>query len=154
MRLCKRTNWHAVIMDNLTRILRTLCDASRAMIIVDASKSPDADQTLAEGKYLMMKVHMPPTMDDTVRSQVPFEVIKTVDREKHRLSWINIDYPQWALRAERWQVLSTVDGKTLYETREVFAGLLAYILKWFMAGSLRKSFDAFADGLKHRSEQL
>ncbi|THH02629.1 hypothetical protein EW145_g6724 [Phellinidium pouzarii] len=126
----------------------------RSMTIVNASKEEDADQTLAEGKYLLMKCHIPPTMDDSARNQAPLELVKVVDGVNHRLSWVNVDYPSFALRAERWQTLTAAgDGKSKYETWEVFNGVLAYFVKFFMEKSLRRSFDGFADGLKAQSER-
>ncbi|KAH8112063.1 hypothetical protein DFH11DRAFT_1546044 [Phellopilus nigrolimitatus] len=128
----------------------------RAMTIVNASKQADAEQTLVEGKHLLMKCHVPPSTNDAApprRPQCPFERVTVVDAAQHRLAWVNIDYPAWALRAERWQTLTVLDGgRTRYETWEVFGGILAYAVKWFVGKPLRESFDAFADGLKTRSE--
>jgi len=127
------------------------------MTVVNASKIPEADQTPAPGKYLHMRCHIPPTMDDGAgarrgRQQTPLEKITVVDDEHHRVCWVNIDYPQWLLYGERWQALSISDGKTVYETREVFSGALAYFVQWFLGASLRKSFTAMADALQARCE--
>lgn len=111
------------------------------------------DQTPAKGKYLLMKVHIPPTMDDSVGFQNAFELITAFDDVNHRLAWKNL-LPQWFIKAERWQALSTTeDGKTVYESREVFGGIGAYLIKWFIATNLMKSFEAMADAVKTRSEQ-
>lgn len=124
------------------------------MTIVDASKKEDADQTLIAGKFLLMKCHIPPSMSDKKVAQKPYEIVDVVDKEKRLLAWTNIDYPRWAMRAQRWQALSeSEDGKTLYETRETFSGVFAYLLKWFLGKSLFQAFEAFADGLKKRCEQ-
>ena len=45
------------------------------------------------------------------------------------------------------------EGKTVYETREVFAGIGAYFIKWFLGTNLKKSFGAMAEGLKTYSER-
>ncbi|KAI5117131.1 hypothetical protein M0805_007715 [Coniferiporia weirii] len=134
-------------------ILTDLSKYHECMTIVDTSKKEEEDQTLKEGKHLLMKCHIPPTMDDSARKQAPLELITVVDRANYRLSWVNVDYPAWALHAQRWQTLTAVsDGKTKYETWEVFGGILAYIVKLFVGKPLQKSFDAFADSLKARSE--
>lgn len=119
------------------------------MIVTDGSKQPDPSQLLAVNKYLLMSCHIPPS---STSPQRPFERITAVDHAAHRLSWVNIDYPQWALRAERWQVLSEVNGKTRYETWEAFNGVLAYFVNWFVGRKLEVSFGAFADGLKAHCE--
>lgn len=120
---------------------------------MDKSKKKLDDQTPAKGKYLLMQTHIPPTMDDSVGAVSAFEQITHIDDQTYRLAWINL-LPSWLVRAERWQALSrTEDGKTLYETREVFAGVGAYLIKWFLFGNLEKSFQAMAESLKVRSEQ-
>lgn len=124
------------------------------MVLVDKSKKTLSDQALAADAHLLMKCHIPPSMDDKRRKQSAFEVVKTVDHQHHRLSWINIDYPSWALRAERWQTLvPTPDGRTKYETWEVFSGILAYVVKWYIGKDLEEAFTAFATGLKEHSER-
>lgn len=66
---------------------------------------------------------------------------------------VYISMPEWMMGANRWQALSTTgDGKTKYESVEVFTGLAAWILKFFMAGNLKKGFEAMAEGLKRRAE--
>lgn len=121
------------------------------MIVTDASKRHDGEQVLAVNKYLLMSCHIPPS---STSPQTPFERITTVDHDAHRLSWVNIDYPQWLLHAERWQVLSSdpVSGKTRYETWEAFNGVLAYFVNWFVGRNLKVAFNAFADGLKAHCE--
>lgn len=124
------------------------------MVITDASRNVDADQAPGEGKHLLMKVHIPPTMEAGKSQQAAFEIITVVDADGHRLAWRNIDYPRALLQAERWQVLTELaDGKTRYESQETFAGPLAYALKWFISKNLMLSFNAMADALKGRSER-
>lgn len=56
--------------------------------------------------------------------------------------------------ADRWQHLVDLgDGKTRYETIEVFGGLLAWFVL-LLRGGLRQGFKAFAEDLKRRSETL
>ena len=107
------------------------------------------------GKYIMMQSVVPHTMDNSVKTIPALELITHFDDVTHRISWVTL-LPWWRfMKAERWQGLSTTaDGKTLYESSEVFAGLGAYILKWFLRTPLTKAFEAAAEALKARSEQL
>ncbi|KAI0759025.1 hypothetical protein C8Q74DRAFT_1301632 [Fomes fomentarius] len=131
----------------------------RSQVITDKDKKPLAganspeDQTPAKGKYLLMHVHIPPTMDDSARTTEAFEQIVFFDDAVHRLAWKSL-LPQWFVRAERWQALSTTaEGRTRYESREVFAGVGAYLIKWVISKNLQKSFDAMGDALKARAER-
>lgn len=99
-----------------------------------------------------MACHIPPTMERRRIVQRPYEMITCIDEGNHRAAWANKDYPSWLFRAERWQALSDVGGKTLYETREVFAGPLAYFVKWLLGRWLRRSFEEMAESLKRVSE--
>lgn len=141
---------------HLLTLLSTHC--RRSQVITDKDKKPLAgasdggDQTPAEGKYLLMYVHIPPTLDDSAPKTEAFEHIIFFDDAVHRLAWKNL-LPQWFVRAERWQALSTTaEGRTRYESREVFAGVGAYLIKWFISKNLQKSFDAMGDALKARAE--
>ncbi|PCH43154.1 hypothetical protein WOLCODRAFT_132673 [Wolfiporia cocos MD-104 SS10] len=119
------------------------------------TKKPLPDQTPHEGAYLLMEVHIPPTEDRKHKpTSRPLEKITAVDHGSYRIAWVNL-LPQWLLHAERWQALSVVeDGKTLYETREVMSGPAAWIVRWFLGADLQKGFEAVAEGLKKRAEQL
>ena len=60
----------------------------------------------------------------------------------------------WLMTTERWQWLTrTEDGKTKYETIEVFGGIMAYLVKWLVRGKLELGFQAMANDLKSRSEE-
>ncbi|KAI0776749.1 hypothetical protein BD413DRAFT_228293 [Trametes elegans] len=125
----------------------------RSQVITDEHKKPLEDQTPAADKYLLMQVHIPPTMDDSVATTAAFEQITAVDAEHYRVAWKNL-LPPWLVRAERWQALSTNEqGKTVYETREVFAGVGAYAIKLLLGKNLNKSFEAMAEGLKAHAEK-
>lgn len=125
--------------------------------MVDKSKNALADQTPVAGKYLMMNpVHLPPTMGEPsfFQKQSAFELITAVDHENYRVAWVNLAVPGFLLNAERWQALSTdSNGKTKYETNEVFGGIVAYLIKWLMREKLVMGFNAMAEGLKKRSEE-
>ncbi|EJD05055.1 uncharacterized protein FOMMEDRAFT_80890 [Fomitiporia mediterranea MF3/22] len=135
------------------RVWDTLTDVPHyhewCMIVVDASKRKEQDQVLMQDKFLLMTCFILPM------TTKPFERIVVVDHQNHRLSWVNIDYPSWAMRAQRWQTLTAStasNGRTRYETWEAFDGVLAYIVKWVLGRKLREAFGAFADALKTRCE--
>jgi hypothetical protein len=128
---------------------------SRGQTIVDKSGNRLPDQTPAEGQYLMIApVHLPPTMGEPgwFQTSSAFEIITAVDHENYRVAWVNIALPKFLLYAERWQALSVVDGKTKYETTEVFGGIIAYLVKLFVHQKLILGFNAQAEGLKKRAE--
>ena len=105
------------------------------MVIVSPSKVLEEDQTPAVGKHLLMTCHFPPAMENPKSVQKPLERITHWDETEHTLSWVNIDYPKMLFEAERWQVLTALsEEKTLYETREVFAKVLAYAVKMVVKG--------------------
>lgn len=142
--------------------LLSVLDGSRVQTLVDPETkaplpSPAASQPKV-GQHLLMKVHIPPTMSDTSKYQKTEEIITHVDHEEFRVAWKYATLPKWLLGAERWQCLSSLpspDGgkeMTKYETREVFSGPLAYIVKWFMRKGLEEAFAAMGDALKARSE--
>ncbi|KIJ60906.1 hypothetical protein HYDPIDRAFT_97692 [Hydnomerulius pinastri MD-312] len=130
--------------------------------LTDASKKPlpAHQQTPRAGAHLYIHpVNIPPSFDapKIFPAGSAFEVITVLDTENYRCAWKNIDYPDWALGAERWQALVEVeeDGrkKTRYETIEVFSGILAHLVKIFVGTGLQAGFLAMAEGLKKRSEE-
>ncbi|KAF4588828.1 hypothetical protein EYR40_010383 [Pleurotus pulmonarius] len=128
----------------------------RDSVLVDESEEILPDQTLAEGKYMLIApVHLPPTMGKPgiFQKQSAFVKVVTVDPENCCLKWISIIGYPFLLRAERWQSLSVGDdGKTKYETIEVFSGMLAYLVKLFTQANLKLGFEAMAQELKRRAE--
>ena len=144
------------------------------MTLVSPTKSPLPSQIPAVDKHLIIESYIPaleldPTTSKPIpppkstqliplkpsQRQTPLEIITHLDNESHRVAWRNIDFPSWLLRAERWQALSVTDsGSTRYETEEVFAGVLAYVLKATMGDALNRSFEAMADALKRRAETV
>ncbi|KAG5637081.1 hypothetical protein H0H81_005813 [Sphagnurus paluster] len=128
----------------------------RGQTIVDRGGNALSDQTPKAGQYLLIApVHLPPTMGEPgwFQKQSAFEMITTVDHENHRVAWINIALPSFLLSAHRWQALSVVDGKTKYETIEVFGGIFGYLVKFFMYDKLVLGFNAQAEGLKKQAEK-
>ncbi|KAL0952436.1 hypothetical protein HGRIS_006708 [Hohenbuehelia grisea] len=125
--------------------------------VVDSSKRPLDDQTLVEGRYLhVAPVHLPPTLGEpsTFQKQEALVVVNVVDHENCHLKWTSIVGASFLLKAERWQSLSLDEsGKTKYESFEVFSGILAHIVKFFMQDKLNQGFAAMAQALKKRTEK-
>lgn len=124
---------------------------------MNSSKEPLLDQTPREGDFIQMSVNIPPTMQEPglFGKNSAFVKITTVDHANHRAAWCTEGIPRFLLRTERWQALSVdeASGRTKYETIEVFAGLLAYFVKFFVGKNLALGFKAAADCLKKRAEE-
>lgn len=131
----------------------------RSQVIVEHSDKPLQDQTPREGSYIALIAHLPPSMDPPRFSLLsPAKVrlvVSHLDPDNYRVAWTN-RMPPWLMTTERWQWLTVVEseseGKTKYETIEVFKGPAAWIAKWLVAPYLRLGFRAMADDLKKRSE--
>ncbi|KAK7688549.1 hypothetical protein QCA50_008087 [Cerrena zonata] len=145
------SQYHTVshICDDLTRN-----PFVRTQAVVDKAGNVLADQSISEGSFMQLKVHLPATMEETGQVQNTLVRATFIDHEAYRAAWCHVGLPSWLLHSERWQLLSqTEDGKTKYETIEVFGGVVAYLVKWLKGADLDAAFDAFAVGLKKRSEQ-
>lgn len=107
-----------------------------------------------------MTVHIPPTMGTPgpFGTGSAFCEITVIDHDNYRVAWESAPTllrPSVLLRTERWQILTEgPDGKTKYESFEVFSGPLAYLVKLFVGSGLKLGFKAFADSLKERVESL
>jgi len=129
----------------------------RGQTIVDDDCNPLPDQTPLTGQNLFISpIHIPPSMTVPPSSSQIYsshEIITAVDVTNQRLAWRFDGPPRWVLDCERWQALSlTGDGRTRYETVEVFRGVGAYAVKWWMGKGLQEGFRAMAEGLKRRAE--
>jgi hypothetical protein len=125
----------------------------RTQTVVDANGKPLPNQTVSEGSLMDLTVHLPPSMEAQQRPNKAHLCVTLLDSSNHRVAWVN-RMPLGLLTAERWQWLTVVEdgAKTKYETIEVFHGLFAYLVKWFVSGNLKLGFQAMADGLKARAE--
>jgi len=126
----------------------------RSQVVTDPSFKKLEDQTPSEGKHILMETHVPPSMDGkgSMKTTTKCQITK-VDHENHIAEWTPVTYPSWLLSGHRIQTLKEVEGAVIYETREVFSGPLAYVVKFSMPDKLRKSFVAMAEGLKERAEE-
>ncbi|KAJ2915112.1 hypothetical protein MD484_g5293, partial [Candolleomyces efflorescens] len=131
---------------------------TRSQTLYDTSKNPLPDSALATDLFLhVSRVHLPPTMGEPglFGQASTWEKIVSVSHEDHRMAW---EFylplmPKWLLRAERWQILTDLDGgKTRYDTFEVFGGPIAYLIKWVHQQNLKDGFKAMAEALKARAE--
>ena len=134
------------------RFLNSLYYSRSQQITDETGKHVLDDQTPAAGKYILMQTHIPPTFDNSAYNQSAFEQIIAFNHTAYQMAWTNL-LPSWFIKAERWQALSTTEeGKTLYESREVFGETGGYLIKWFLSNNLMKSFEAMADAVKTRAE--
>ncbi|KAJ6630116.1 hypothetical protein B0H10DRAFT_1985051 [Mycena sp. CBHHK59/15] len=129
----------------------------RGQTLVSESRTALPDQTPEAGKLLFISpAHLPPTMGTPgfMQSHSTMVRIIVIDRENYRAAWITANgLPRWALQTERWQMLTLEeDGRTKYESIEVFRGILGYVVKFFTGKNLVLGVRAMAEGLKSRSE--
>ena len=63
-------------------------------------------------------------------------------RQGFRVVWLGKDYPAWALRTERVHEIfeEAEGGRTVYDVYETFSGPLAWLVKFFVGGTLVKRF--------------
>ncbi|KAJ3511758.1 hypothetical protein NLJ89_g3914 [Agrocybe chaxingu] len=149
--------------------------SSQVVASADGKWAPLAEQTPKEGLGLVMRVHIPPLEEPlgleggkrngkkVAKHQMSYETITAVDEERWRVAWKQAFLPGWLLDAERWQVLSVLPAsqeageggqstyrgeRTYYETREVFSGPLAYVVRVLYAKGLQAGFEAHARALK------
>lgn len=105
---------------------------------------------------MTLLVHIPPTLVSKAKPVAGFDTIIHLSHDDRQIAWIATGWgPRWVMYAERWQVL-TVDeeGRTVYETKEVFSGLLSWLIWWLYKGDLQAAMEAIADALKGRAEKL
>ncbi|KAF2797028.1 hypothetical protein K505DRAFT_270275 [Melanomma pulvis-pyrius CBS 109.77] len=128
----------------------------RAAIVVDPTNLTLPSQYPVENRRLYLRTQAPPlplpvsssTPDNILHTQVAYENITHVQPQLGRLAW-RFAAPDELLDAERWQAVSDIgDGKVLYESREVFSGALAEVLKEGMGKALQEAFEAQGKGLK------
>ncbi|KAF1841645.1 uncharacterized protein K460DRAFT_369663 [Cucurbitaria berberidis CBS 394.84] len=127
----------------------------RAAIVVSPLNLTLPEQYPVEGKRLFLRTQIPPlplpvnkdTPDNLLNTQFAYERITHVQPDLGRLAW---EYATDTLiQAERWQAVSDLgNGVVLYESREVFNGLLASVLQKTLGESLQKGFDDQGRGLK------
>jgi hypothetical protein len=107
---------------------------------------------------IIAPVHIPPTMDDPgLFGKSSTQVIcSAYEPENYCVAWTTWSslVPHIIFKAERWQALTDLgNGKTKYETFEVFSGPVAYLVKLFVGRNLKISVQAMADEMKKRAEE-
>ncbi|KAH7078780.1 hypothetical protein BKA63DRAFT_250812 [Paraphoma chrysanthemicola] len=106
------------------------------------------------GANIYFRTQMPPlpfpvdenTPENPLNTQVSYEEIVVVDRKRGLLAWKYV--PEELLQAQRWQSVSAHEGGVWYESREVFDGTLAPVVRESFEDGLQKGFEAQAEGLK------
>ena len=123
--------------------------------MVDAkTHKPTEDHTLRVDDSAALELAMltPPALDSPKKPMVVYERLSAVDAAAHRVVWGGGRMPS-LFRAQRAHALSTTPaGATLYEARAVSAGAAGYLIRRFMAESMRECLRAMADALKKRAE--
>ncbi|KAJ7641419.1 hypothetical protein FB45DRAFT_785517 [Roridomyces roridus] len=123
--------------------------------VLDRSQTPLPTGTaLAPGHHIAMKVHIPGTMDDSVKPRAMIELVKQVEAPS-QLAW-GSHLPGWFFGAENWHVLTELEGgaKTKFEIVAVFKGVGPRVMMWTMDGAiLDETIKGMAEGLKRVCEQ-
>ncbi|KAF2856962.1 hypothetical protein T440DRAFT_14183 [Plenodomus tracheiphilus IPT5] len=128
---------------------------TRSAIVTIPSNSSVPPQFPVEGYHLILRTQIPPlplpvdenTPDNLLNTQFAYENITHVQEDLGRVAWEYI--PDAGVQAERWQALSDLgNGTVLYESREVFSGALAGVLKTTLGKALQEGFDAQGRGLR------
>ncbi|KAF8901018.1 hypothetical protein CPB84DRAFT_1708650 [Gymnopilus junonius] len=146
--------WHCYIFLSITLI----CPCRRHMTVTDRKAVPLEDQTIAEGKSIQVVANMEPSLSEPSYANRgnAFVVVSHFEPENYRVAWKSDMYPSFLLATERWQILTVdeVTGKTKYENFEVFDGILAYFVKFFVGAKLAKGFVAAGESLKAHAEEM
>lgn len=107
---------------------------SREATILDASRKPIASPTgLAVGHNLLLKTHMPPSLDDTIKTSNMVEDVKKVDPQAFHLVWGSKTRGMF-FGAEQWLILTEQGDYTTFEMMATFSGVVPHLLKLFMGG--------------------
>lgn len=128
----------------------------RKQVVLDKSNHVVDSQTATEGTIIEMTTHIPPTIASNAPSRTTRATITHVDHDTHRVSWtFSTPGPfSWLLKSFRTQSITpTEDRKAVYESVEVFSGVVVGVMRWMIERDLRKSFEMMADALKTRAEQ-
>ncbi|KAK7028284.1 hypothetical protein R3P38DRAFT_3354080 [Favolaschia claudopus] len=127
----------------------------RESTLIDATKKPLPGHQIALGHQVALKVHMPPTMDDTVKMSAMTETVKQVQKPSE-LAWGSHRLPGWLFGAQHWNVLTEVEGGTKFEIVTVFSGFVTSMMLSML--SMRQPFiesvDTMAEAMKKRCEEL
>ncbi|KAF3040274.1 hypothetical protein E8E12_004848 [Didymella heteroderae] len=133
----------------------------RASIMISSENATLRDQYPREGRRLFLRTQIPAlplpvnenTPDVESNTQYSYENVTAVQRKRGRLAWAFIPTTeadqQLDLQSERWSAVSDIGrGKMLYESREVFHGTTAELIKVLTGEALQASFDAQGQALK------
>jgi len=126
------------------------------MHIQDISGQPISRDPVL-GDQAVIRTNIPPVLNGAGKNEATCTIAE-FDKANHRAQWNADKFPHWFLYSSRWSVLSEValaDGQkqTRYETREVFSGLGAWLVKWFIGSGLQRGFNEMASSLKLRAEE-
>ena len=132
----------------------------RAFIENPSSDSPNSSR-LQPGTMFTEDVDMAghgrSTMVKTKLLMTSLDEMDEPGKKGFKVVWLGRGFPDWALRTERVHELyeGVKAGETVYECYETFSGPLAWIIKFFLGGTLVKRFGqwngelrGFVEGLK------
>lgn len=133
----------------------------RASIMISANNATLREQYPVESRRLFLRTQIPAlplpvdgnTADVEAHTQYSYENVTHVQRKQGRLAWEFVPTTPAEhlldLRSERWSAITDIGhGKVLYESREVFHGATALLIKIQMGEALQASFDAQGEALK------
>ncbi|KAJ7733794.1 hypothetical protein B0H16DRAFT_1328010 [Mycena metata] len=126
---------------------------SRKATLLDGSKKPlpGPNPPLAKGNYIGLDVHMPPSMDDSIKPRALTEVIMQVEPER-QLVWGSAR-SAWLFGAQRWHTVTEIDAQTTkLEIIAVFSGLGPGLAKAWMRTTVTACVEGMAAALKRRCE--
>lgn len=133
----------------------------RASIMISSNNATLREQYPVEGRCLFLRTQIPAlllpvdenTPDVEAHTQYSYDNVTHVQRKQGRLAWefvpITPTEQLLDLQSERWSAVTDIGhGKVLYESREVFHGATALLIKVTIGEALQASFDAQGEALK------
>lgn len=121
---------------------------------------PLPDSALAPGLFFAVDVRLPLNAKKPTKACDKIIVVDQ-DHSEYRMacSFYSPYVPKWLGYTEQWHILREVDvedgGKqTKYEVSETMSGPLMYMMKWMYEKELNEGFQATADALKARAEDV
>ncbi|KAJ7083474.1 hypothetical protein C8R44DRAFT_992030 [Mycena epipterygia] len=121
--------------------------------LLDASSKPLPDAQITEAKCFVLKVCLPPGMDDSLKTRALTEVVMHVE-PRSQLAWGSAR-SRWLFGAEHWNVLSDAEGGgTKFEIIKVYSGVGPALMMGLMRETVTQAITEMAAALKARCEEL
>lgn len=134
----------------------------RSSIVVDdeGKPLPREAQVLRENNTMYLSIELP-AIEGPVNERTPdswLQQMATVNitdvlPTRGRFAYDVIDMPKSVLSSKRWTAVMDVgNGKTLYESREVFYGHASFLVR-LLGGPMKDGFEAQGKALKKYVEE-